>query len=109
MMNIANILAAYQNTSKLAQGQTGIETNLAGGPTPGQADQTFADLVKGGLETTVQASRTSEAVSADFVAGNADIKDVVGAVRNAEALLTTVTAIRDRVVSALQELSRMPI
>lgn len=106
--NVSDILAAYQNTNRLAQGQTGTEaTALAPGDQAG--DQTFVDLVKDGLQTAVQAGRASETISAQYIAGEADITDVVGAVRNAEALLTTVTSVRDRIVSALQELSRMPI
>ena len=41
--------------------------------------------------------------------GKADINDVVMAVREAEMTLSTVSAIRDRIVSSLQEILRMPI
>jgi len=53
--------------------------------------------------------RTAETVSAGAVAGNADLVDVVTAVSNAEMVLESVTAVRDRVISAYQEIMRMPI
>jgi flagellar hook-basal body complex protein FliE len=48
-------------------------------------------------------------MSAKAVTGEADIVDVVQAVGNAEITLQTVVAVRDRVISAYQEIMRMPI
>ena len=47
--------------------------------------------------------------SARAVAGQAEMVDVVTAVSNAEMVLETVTTVRDRVISAYQEIMRMPI
>ncbi len=43
------------------------------------------------------------------ISGEADLKDVVTAVANAENTLETVVAVRDKVLSAYQEILRMPI
>ena len=48
-------------------------------------------------------------MSAQAAIGKADLTDVVTAVTNAEMTLQTVTAVRDKVVSAYQEILRMPI
>ena len=44
-----------------------------------------------------------------IVAGKADLTDVVTAVSEAETALNTVVAIRDRVISAYQDIIKMPI
>lgn len=53
--------------------------------------------------------KKGEAVSAKAAVGKADLTEVVTAVTNAEVTLQTVTAVRDRVVNAYQEILRMPI
>lgn len=70
---------------------------------------TFADFLRQKAEDSIGALRQSEAVSAQAVTGEADITDVVQAVTNAELTLQTVVSIRDRMVSAYQEIMRMPI
>ena len=69
----------------------------------------FGQMLSEALQNTVDAARTSEAVSAKAVAGKADVTEVVTAVANAEMALDTVVAVRDRVISAYQEILRMPI
>jgi flagellar hook-basal body complex protein FliE len=48
-------------------------------------------------------------MSAKAVTGEADLTDVVTAVTNAELTLQTVVSVRDRLISAYQEIMRMPI
>jgi flagellar hook-basal body complex protein FliE len=69
----------------------------------------FSDLIRKGAESAVDTMKQSEKVSAEAVAGNADLNDVVQSVTAAELTLQTVVAVRDRMVSALQEVLRMPI
>lgn len=69
----------------------------------------FGDLVREALQSTVQSNRQAEQVSAQAVAGKADVTDVVTAVTNAEMALDTVVAVRDKVITAYQEIMRMPI
>jgi flagellar hook-basal body complex protein FliE len=69
----------------------------------------FGQMLSEALQNTVDASRASEAVAAKAVAGKADVTDVVAAVTNAELALDTVVAVRDRVITAYQEILRMPI
>lgn len=69
----------------------------------------FGQMLRNALQDTVDAAKKSEAMSAQAVAGKADVTDVVTAVNNAEMALDTVIAVRDRVISAYQEIMRMPI
>jgi len=69
----------------------------------------FGAMLGEALQNTINASKQAEGISAQAVAGKADVTDVVTAVTNAEVALDTVVAVRDRVISAYQEILRMPI
>jgi flagellar hook-basal body complex protein FliE len=57
----------------------------------------------------VQSSKAAEAQMASHVQGKGQLIDVVTAISSAEASLETVMAVRDQVISAYQEIMRMPI
>jgi len=69
----------------------------------------FGTMVDSLVDQTTQSMAAAETASIQAVAGNADLVDVVTAVSNAEMVLESVTAVRDRVISAYQEIMRMPI
>ena len=70
---------------------------------------TFAELVRSTVDETAALTKKAETLSIQAVKGSADIQDVVLAVSNAEIALQTVVAVRDKVVSAYQEIMQMPI
>lgn len=69
----------------------------------------FVGMVTDSLKSAVQTGREAEELSLKQISGEADLKDVVTAVANAENTLETVVAVRDKVLSAYQEILRMPI
>lgn len=69
----------------------------------------FGDLLKSAMTDATKASKVAEHKIADQVAGKAELVDVVTAISSAEASLETVMAVRDQVISAYQEIMRMPI
>ena len=69
----------------------------------------FQDLIGTAAGQAVNNMREGERMSAAAVAGKADLTDVVMAVNNAEITLQSVVAVRDRVISAYQEILRMPM
>jgi flagellar hook-basal body complex protein FliE len=97
-MKIAQAVAAYANAAKAGPGMAARE---GGGG--------FADMVQQAAQDSVGALQKGEAASLQAVSGKADLAEVVTAVTNAEATLQTVAALRDRVISAYQEILRMPI
>jgi flagellar hook-basal body complex protein FliE len=101
VMKIAEAAAAYANAAK------GAVTGLA--PRDGAQVTGFADLVRDAAGDAVQSLKQGETASLQAVAGKANLTEVVTAVSNAEVTLQTVAALRDRVVSAYQEILRMPI
>lgn len=76
-------------------------------------DQTSAPSFSQVLEQisseAVNTLRTAEATSISALQGQASTMEVVEAIKSAEQALQTATAVRDKVVQAYQEVSRMAI
>jgi flagellar hook-basal body complex protein FliE len=96
--SIANAAAAYANTAKVG----------SLGATEGSGSS-FGDLLKQSVDGAVDSLKAGEAVTLKAATGKADITEVVTAMNNAEMTLQTVTAVRDRVISAYQSILQMPI
>ena len=77
-------------------------TGVASGPT-------FADALQSAAKTTISDLRNAEQISLDALSGNADVRDVADAVMSAEQNLQAAIAIRDKIVTAFLEVSRMQI
>lgn len=69
----------------------------------------FGAMVQNSISEAQGSLRSAEAMTQAAAAGQAELVDVVTAVTAAELKLETVTAVRDQVVSAYQEILRMPI
>lgn len=95
---------AYASTQQTAGVDPGAAA-VAGGGTGGG----FGEILKATMGDAVSASRNAEAQMAAQVQGKAELVDVVTAISAAEASLETVMAVRDQVISAYQEIIRMPI
>lgn len=95
----ANAAAAYANTAGRA---------VAEGMAPREG-ASFADAMETAARSTIGTLRKGEDLTALAAVGKADLNDVVQAVTNAEVALQTVTAVRDKVVNAYQEILRMPV
>ncbi|MAB15535.1 flagellar hook-basal body complex protein FliE [Parvibaculum sp.] len=80
------------------------------GPNAGQAAGGFDNMLKSALDEAVDTGKASEQkVAAMTGARQGNLVDVVTAVSEAEATLQTVVTVRDKVISAYQEILRMPI
>lgn len=100
-------VSAYQ--AALRHAQAGAATSIGGAGTSASLAPTFETLLKGELEGAAKDLGRSETQSVQALAGKADLQQVVEAVTQAELSLQKVTAIRDRVISAYQEIMRMPV
>lgn len=99
-INPADAIKAFNQAAKL--GGSGMEAR----ETP---QSTFAELLGKVAQDAIDSSKQAETMTAKAVTGEADLMEVVSAVSNAEVTLQTVVAVRDRVMSAYQEILRMPI
>ncbi len=100
-LSVAKLLAGAAG-SPLGQAGRGAVAEAAGG-------SSFAAFLRTQLASAEAALRAGETVSSQGLVGKADVQSVVEAVTAAEMTLKEVTAIRDRVVAAYQEIMRMPI
>ena len=111
-MRATDVAAAYlRNTSGVPEGfgpakSVPLTTGTDNAVSPAS---TFSTLIKDGIDTAVKAQENAEKISAEAVLGQANVTEVVTAIANAEATLRTVVAVRDRMISAYQEIMRMPI
>ncbi|MBT5266764.1 MAG: flagellar hook-basal body complex protein FliE [Rhodospirillaceae bacterium] len=81
----------------------------ASGPTVTEDGKDFASFVKDAGKSAVGSMYEGENMSLKAIAGEADLTDVVQAVGKAELTLQTVSALRDRMITAYQAIARMPI
>lgn len=98
---------AYKNMSDMIS-----KAGSSGGDTvqSGNADGVnFSDFLENKARESVETMKGAEKMSARAVTGEADLTEVVQAVTDAELTLQTVVAVRDRMISAYQEIMRMPI
>ncbi|MBL8582287.1 MAG: flagellar hook-basal body complex protein FliE [Rhizobiaceae bacterium] len=94
-----------------------LGSGLGGGlgtPAPsaaGAADAagSFATLLSRAAEQTIDSLSTAEQASVQAMQGQTDTRTVVDAVMNAEQSLQAAIAIRDKIVAAYLEVSRMAI
>jgi flagellar hook-basal body complex protein FliE len=71
--------------------------------------QDFGQVLAQMSGDAVNTIKTGEATSIAGLQGNATVQDVVQSVMSAEQTLQTAIAIRDKVVAAYQEITRMAI
>lgn len=94
-------IAGYTQTAKtIARGSAAPEA---------QSGEDFASFFRSLAHQSVATLNESEQASIQGLEGKLDAQSVVEAVAAAELTLQTVTAVRDRVIEAYQELIRMPI
>ena len=91
----AAALAAYRATSGTAA--------------PAAQGSGFGGMFKRAMEQGVEIGRSAEAASTAAMLGQGGVTEAVLAISKAELTLQTAVAVRDRVVSAYQDVMRMPI
>jgi len=100
------VAAAYSNASKLIQDAAKTSSGAAGQGVQG-AD--FGKLLADQVQSVVDAGKTSDKMSLDLVNGKANVVDVVTAISQTELAMESMVAVRDKVISAYEEIMRMPI
>ena len=73
------------------------------------AGPSFGTMVKEAINSVVEAGRKSDGQVQAMAAGKANIVDVVTAVSETEVAVEAMVSIRDKVISAYEEIMRMPI
>jgi flagellar hook-basal body complex protein FliE len=97
---------AYKSLAALQGAATGALPG-AGGANP--AEGGFGEMLNQVLGSVVDAGQKADTQTAQAVQGKGDLVDVVTAVAESEVALETLVSVRDRVISAYEEIMRMPI
>ncbi|MBI1326888.1 MAG: flagellar hook-basal body complex protein FliE [Alphaproteobacteria bacterium] len=98
--NPAQAASLYANSAKSLQNSGGME---------GDDGILFGDILKNAAVSAIDTLKAGEKASAQAVTGEADMNDIVRAIDAADMTLQTVVAVRDRLVTSIQELLRLPI
>ncbi len=111
-INFSQASAAYKSASKMQL--SSAESSLTESPMLPDAkasrfEPSFEELVTESLGKARNAEYKSEGISAKALANKAEYHELVTAVNNAELTLRTVVSIRDKMISAYQDIIRMPI
>jgi flagellar hook-basal body complex protein FliE len=69
----------------------------------------FGAMLKEAIGSVLEAGRKSDAQSQAMAAGKSNIIDVVTAVSETEVAVEALVSVRDKVISAYEEIMRMPI
>jgi len=99
--NVGNAIAAYRQTMGGAAAGKAKPVETAG--------SSFEDTLKTFLGDAVKSLKEGEKAAAEGALGKANLQEVVIAVSNAEIMMQTVTAVRDKVINAYQEIIRTTI
>ena len=87
--------------------------NATAGPTPPQGGaeppKAFADLVQHALGAVAETGKAADTAAINSAVGKTDMIDIVTAVAESETAMQTLVSVRDRVISAYEEIMRMPI
>jgi flagellar hook-basal body complex protein FliE len=101
VMNIGDALSAYRQTMGGAVGGGVTKAKEAGG--------SFEDTLQGFIGDAVKSLKEGEQAAAAGASGKSNLQDVVIAVNNAELMMQTVIAVRDKVIGAYQDIIRTAI
>ena len=78
-------------------------------PATGASGSNFTSLLTSTLDNVGEAGRKADSQALAVAGGKANVVDVVTAVAESETALQTLVAVRDRVISAYEEIMRMQI
>ena len=100
--------AAYGNASKLISQAAKPSTDLTALAKP-QDGKDFAKMLADSVQGLVETGTKSDKMALDMVNGNANIVDMVTALSQTQLAVESMVTVRDRVISAYEEIMKMPI
>ena len=100
------VTAAYNNASKLIA--DAAKSSSGASATGGQTSD-FGKLLADQVQGVIDSGRASDKMSLDVLNGKANVVDVVTAVSQTQLAMESMVAVRDKVISAYEEIMRMPI
>ena len=96
---------AYASLARLANPSANLGRSVgeaSGGPS-------FGELLRSAATNLMDTGRKTDAQTHAMASGKGNVVDVVTAVAETEVAVETMVAVRDRIISAYEEIMRMPI
>ena len=100
------VASAYNNASKLITEAAKSSSGAAG---PGGQGADFGKVLADQMQGVMDAGKKSDQMSLELLNGKANVVDVVTAISQTELAMESMVAVRDKVISAYEEIMRMPI
>ena len=86
-----------------------VQAGPVAGGAAAEGDGSFGAVLQGAMADLSELGRTADVKSVEAMRGGGNLTDVVLAVSKAELALQASVAVRDRVVSAYQDIMRMTV
>jgi flagellar hook-basal body complex protein FliE len=99
--------SAYANVARIAADPSAAL--LRNAAAPAASETSFTSVLKEAMDAVKETGRKSDVQTQAVVAGKSNMVDVVTAVAETEVAIDAVVAVRDKVISAYEEIMRMPI
>lgn len=93
-----------------ASAYAAIQNGIVGdAPSPPTGDASFGSALQGAMSKLMDVGHDADAKSIQAMTGGGNLTDVVMAVSKAEMALQASVAIRDKIISAYQDVMRMSV
>jgi len=103
-IGFTNAVNAYKDAAKVAEssgvGSDSIKMGDGG---------TFSNLLGESISSSINTIKSGESVVQSSLVDNVSLEELAMAVSSAETSLKTVVAVRDRIITAYQDIIKMPI
>jgi flagellar hook-basal body complex protein FliE len=93
---------AYASLARMMETGGGAKPSDAGGPS-------FGALLKDAVGSVLETGRKSDAQTVAMASGKANVMDVVTAVAETDVAVSTLVSVRDKVISAYEDILKMAI
>jgi flagellar hook-basal body complex protein FliE len=93
---------AYASLARMMETGGGAKPSDAGG-------QSFGALLKDAVGSVLETGRKSDAQTVAMASGKANVMDVVTAVAETDVAVSTLVSVRDKVISAYEDIMKMAI
>jgi flagellar hook-basal body complex protein FliE len=94
---------AYASFARMMESGGGAKPSDAGG------GQSFGALLKDAVGSVLESGRKSDAQTVAMASGKANVMDVVTAVAETDVAVSTLVSVRDKVISAYEDIMKMAI
>ena len=93
---------AYANAARILDPGVAAKSSGAGGPS-------FGELLKDAMGSVIDGGRKADQQTIAMATGKANVMDVVTAVAETDVKISTLVSVRDKVISAYEDIMKMAI